>query len=320
MTTSTPVVSSLSIPLSSAGTAGSAPATTPTPHMQDTIETREPICGRSAGFCTSICSTVSYILRSIKTKIHQLINYFFSGLGGLDRSNLFTHNLNAIRDPNGSYEEKIRNFSNCFIIRNIELRSWLSNRNSMDECIKAAFTALPPELAEAIIHKTLQLSISPIAQEDRIVVSTHGRTDCTLSIRHLEEAVSFLRSLYPLPFFFKQLYIIQGNFGTDDIDGSVIENPTTPLEKIEALKALIDFNLNVTFDRFNLQSTRTEEEWKDMIHRTVELLPGDIKCRLFEKMWNLTQPRDGREAFLENPRSDQAKQAVAETLQTFANR
>lgn len=307
MTTSTPPVSSPS-PAPIPGTTTSNPARVSAPHAQDSMETREPV---NTGYCMSICSTISSILRFVKAKVFKFLNCFWK----LIRPSCFpATQLNPIRDPNTSYYVKICNLAVCLLDRSFEPPSlFIPTRSLMNADIRDAFAELPQDLAEAIICKALQCPRPAIfTSDDRITLSIQGHSDYTLFIsQQLTAAVHSLKNLYPDAFFSWQRSIIQA-YGAR-------ESPSTPHETIRALKALMDFDLNVAFDRFNLHSTTTEEEWKVKIREATDMLPEEVKRSLFEKMGNIVQ-HDGRESFLGNPRSHLAKQAVEATLQAFPNR
>lgn len=296
--TTTPVVSSSSTPLASTRATVSAPAATPSAHAQDTLEMRAPVDASSACFCTSICSTIQSVLSSVKAKIFQMINYLFPSLR-LGQPEFFTSTLRLIQDPQTSCYRKIFDFHAFFAMQNLHLSLYPSDRQLMDRCIQELFQALPRDLADALLHKTLQLTgSSPIAPENRIEIS-----HAPVSRSRLGDALHFLCGLYPEMFGGNQLLI------TLDVNAS-------SRAKANAIKALIDFDLNVRYSHFNLHSTMTEEVWKTYILDALDgLADHHVTEVLYANMGRLVPPRNGREAFLENPRSPEAKEALKQTIQ-----
>lgn len=310
----TPAVNSASTASVSAGAAVSAPAVTSAPHVRDSLEMREPTS--NTGYCSSISARIGAIWSSIKTKILQLIHYFFprplearepisAPASASNRPEFFTRALNAIQDPqHREYQNKLECFNVFLSSRVNHLLSHPTDWEMMNACIQEMLAALPPDLAEAIICRARRSCRGTEYFEGGIVVFVPGEGNIALSARSLNEAVHSLLGLYP------------DCFWADKI-GIIFNANNSSQAKAEALKTLVHFDLNVRFDRFNLRSTMTEENWKGFIREAARSLPEDVKDILFRKMWELSQPRDGRMAFLANPRSDQAKQALEETLQVL---
>lgn len=303
MTTPTSGVTSSHVPSVSAGAAVNAPSMTPAPHTQDSISAVNGRCS------TSLYEMIQNAWGFIRAKVYELINYFFPQLrlGCLD---VFPDMLQGVQNPSHNYYQKLSRFATFLTMRRIHLVAYPFDRNLMRSLTSELFAALPLNLAEAIVCKAQQLSTSPVTAEDRIEVANQEQQRslrATLSHRQLDEAVEFLMRLYPERYFSEQLLIINS------------DHPFSLRAKAEALKALIDFNLDARFDRFNLHNTMTEEAWQENIRQATEALPDEVTHVLFQKMWENVQPQDGRHAFLENPRSLEARLAIEGTLQTFPN-